>query len=159
MPLISLIAAVARNGTVGRDNAMPWHLPADLRYFKSVTSGHPVVMGRKTFDSIGRPLPNRHNIVITRQIDWQVEGITVVHSLEEALAAAGPADEIFIMGGGQIYAQALPLADRLYLTEIDADFEGDAFFPAWPREQFREQARQEQQGESFSYRHMVYERC
>ncbi len=128
---LALIAARARNGVIGLDNRMPWHLPEDLAYFKRVTLGKPVVMGRKTFESIGRPLPGRLNIVVTRNPDWQAVGVQVAHSLDAALALAAAAapEEIMLIGGAELYRQALPQADVLYLTEIDAEFAGDAFFP------------------------------
>ena len=128
---LALIAARARNGVIGLDNRMPWHLPEDLAYFKRVTLGKPVVMGRKTFESIGRPLPGRLNIVVTRNPDWQAAGVQVAHSLDAALALAAAAapEEIMLIGGAELYRQALPQADVLYLTEIDAEFAGDTFFP------------------------------
>lgn len=137
---ISMIAAMAANRVIGQGNRLPWHLPADLRYFKARTVGHTLIMGRKTYDSIGRPLPWRTMVVITRQEGWRPEGpgkdsVQVVHSLDEALAVARRGakdeaeDEVFIAGGGEIFQQALPLADRIYLTRIEADFPGDAFFP------------------------------
>ncbi len=132
---LSLIVAMSRNGVIGIDNQLPWHLPEDLKYFKSVTMGKPIIMGRKTYDSIGRPLPGRTNIVITRDPSWQAEGVSVAQTLEAALSlgqvacnAAG-ADEIMVIGGEQIYRMTLPAADRLYLTQVDAEVEGDAFFP------------------------------
>ena len=130
-PPLALIAARARNGVIGLDNRMPWYLPEDLAYFKRVTLGKPVVMGRKTFESIGRPLPGRLNIVVTRNPDWQAAGVQVAHSLDAALALAAEAvpEEIMLIGGAELYRQALPQADVLYLTEIDAEFAGDAFFP------------------------------
>ena len=144
---LSLIVAAARNHAIGLNNKMPWHLPEDLKYFKRVTLGKPVIMGRNTFESIGRPLPGRPNIVISRNADYKAEGITLVTSLDEALAAAErllPAgqDEVMVIGGAQIYAQALPLATRLYLTEVDAEPEADAFFPAFDRSQWHEEARE-----------------
>lgn len=156
--MLSLIAALARNHTVGIANRLPWHLSDDLKYFKATTSGHPIIMGRKTYDSIGRPLPGRHNIVVTRDRNWKADGVTVVHSIAEAVAAAGEVNEVFLIGGASLYAEALPLADRLYLTEIDADFDGDAFFPDWPRAQFRELRRDTRQGEDFAYSFVVYEK-
>ncbi|QNM98159.1 type 3 dihydrofolate reductase [Chitinimonas koreensis] len=156
--MLSLIAALSRNHAVGIDNKLPWHLPADLKYFKATTSGHPIIMGRKTYDSIGRPLPGRHNIVVTRNADWRADGVTVVHSIDAALAAAGDAAEVFLIGGATLYAEALPRADRLYLTEIDAEFQGDAFFPDWPRTAFREIRRERHETDTFSYSFAVYER-
>ena len=126
---ISLIVAMANHRVIGKGNALPWHLPADLRHFKATTMGHPIIMGRKTHESIGRPLPGRTNIVVTHKRDFRAEGCVVVHSLHEALQAAGEADEVFIMGGASLYEQALPLADRIYLTRIDADIDGDTYFP------------------------------
>ncbi|MEJ6773677.1 MAG: dihydrofolate reductase [Porticoccaceae bacterium] len=132
---LSLIVAVSRNGVIGLNNQLPWHLPEDLKYFKSVTMGKPIVMGRKTYDSIGRPLPGRTNIVITRDPAWHASGVEVAQSLEAALAlgkkaceAAG-AEEIMVIGGEQIYRMCIENADRLYLTQVDAEVEGDAFFP------------------------------
>lgn len=125
---VSLIAAMAANRVIGRDNQLPWRLPADLRRFKSLTMGHALVMGRKTYDSIGRPLPGRTFIVITRREGWAPEGVRIAHSLEEALREA-PGDEVFVAGGEQIFRQALPLADRLYLTRIHAEIPGDTWFP------------------------------
>lgn len=125
---VSMIAAMARNRVIGADNQMPWHLPADLKHFKAVTLGKPVIMGRKTFESIGRPLPGRLNIVISRS-GFAADGITVVSSPEQALAAAGVVDEVMIIGGGVIYDLFLEQADRLYLTFIDLDVAGDTQFP------------------------------
>ncbi|MFA9438750.1 dihydrofolate reductase [Uliginosibacterium sp. sgz301328] len=129
-PRIALIAAVADNGVIGRDNALPWRLSDDLKRFKALTLGHPIVMGRKTWDSLGRPLPGRHNIVITRQDGLQLEGATVVHSLDEALRAAGDVPQVFVIGGAQLYVAALPRANALHITEVHAAVEGDAHFPA-----------------------------
>lgn len=129
---LALIAAVAENGVIGKDNQLLWHLPADLQHFKRLTTGHTVVMGRKTYESIGKPLPNRTNVVITRQADYKAEGCIVVHSLDEALAQSAirnPHSAIFLIGGAELYAQALPQANTLYLTEVKAKPEGDAFFP------------------------------
>jgi dihydrofolate reductase len=127
---LSLIVARANNGVIGKDNQLPWRLPADLKYFKAVTMGKPIVMGRKTFESIGRPLPGRQNIVVTRNPDFISAGITVVHSVEAAIAAANEAAEIMLIGGTELYTLSLALADRIYLTAIHQDFDGDAHFPA-----------------------------
>lgn len=135
--MISLIAAVARNQVIGADNCLIWHISEDLRHFKTITSGHPVIMGRKTFESLGRPLPNRTNVVISRQTDYRAEGCIVVDSLVNALLLFPAAEEVFIIGGAQIYAQALPLADRFYLTEVGADYSGDTYFPEWDRSEWR----------------------
>ena len=132
---ISLIVAVSRNGAIGLNNQLPWYLPEDLKYFKSVTMGKPLIMGRKTFDSIGRPLPGRANIVLTRHPQWTSDGVKVVQSVEQALVAgeiaceAADVDEIMVIGGEQIYRMTIDLADRIYLTQVDTDVEGDAFFP------------------------------
>lgn len=128
--MISIIVAMDRNRLIGRGNALPWHLPADLAHFKAVTMGKPILMGRKTYESIGRPLPGRHNIVITRNADFAAPGCTVVASVDAALAAAGAVPEIMLIGGAQLYAELLPRVGRLYVTRIDAAFEGDAWFPA-----------------------------
>jgi len=131
--MISLIVAIARNGTIGHANELLWHISEDLRRFKAITTGHPVIMGRKTYQSIGRPLPGRTNVVVTRNADFRPEGCTVVDSFDKAVSMFGPDEEAFVIGGAQIYAQALPIADRLYLTEIEADYEGDTRFPDWDR--------------------------
>jgi dihydrofolate reductase len=133
---ISLVAAVARNGTIGLKGLLPWRLPADLARFKHLTLGHPVLMGRRTHESIGRPLPGRRNIVLTRDPAFAAPGCEVVHSVEVVAALAGEA-ELFIIGGASLYSAFLPLADRLYLTHIDADIPGDTFFPAVDPGQWR----------------------
>ena len=129
--MISIIVAVAQNGVIGGENKLLWHISEDLQRFKRITSGHPVIMGRKTFESLGRPLPNRTNVVITRSRDYNPEGVEVVHSLEEAVALFPPDEEIFITGGGEIYRQALPIADKFYLTVVKHDYDGDTRFPDW----------------------------
>ncbi len=131
--MISVIVAVANDNVIGGNGNLLWHIREDLQMFKRVTSGHPVVMGRKTFESIGRPLPNRTNVVITRQRDYKIEGCVVVHSLDEATEMFPPEEEIFIIGGGEIYAQAMPLAQKFYLTRVHASFDGDTRFPDWNR--------------------------
>ncbi|MEC6908637.1 type 3 dihydrofolate reductase [Photobacterium piscicola] len=128
---ISMIAAMAHQRIIGKDNSMPWHLPADFAWFKRCTLGKPIVMGRKTFESIGRPLPGRLNIVISRNPDFNAEGITVVGDMAAAQLAAANAEEMMIIGGGSIYQAYLPCVDRLYLTFIDADLDGDTQFPEW----------------------------
>jgi len=129
MAIISLLVAVAENGVIGRDNKLPWHLPADLKRFKQLSIGKPTVMGRKTWESLGRPLPGRRNIVITRNPGYQAEGAEVVHSLDEAIKISGDAEEIIIIGGGEIFQLSLPIADRIYYTHVRAVVEGDAYFP------------------------------
>ncbi|MDQ7054475.1 MAG: type 3 dihydrofolate reductase [candidate division KSB1 bacterium] len=141
-PILSIIVAIARNRVIGRGNRLPWHLPADLRHFKQTTMGHPIIMGRKTYESIGRPLPGRQNIVITRNRDYYAEGCLVVHSLQEALAAVPDAEEVFIIGGASLYREALPLADRIYLTLVDAEVEGDTVFPELDASEWREVQRE-----------------
>jgi dihydrofolate reductase len=128
MTFVTMIAAVARNGVIGAGGSMPWHLPEDLKYFKRTTLGHPLVMGRRTFDSVG-VLPGRRSIVVTRQPEWSHAGVETAHSIEEALALAGPADEVFVVGGAEIYREAMPYAARLLVTEVDQEPEGDASFP------------------------------
>ena len=128
-PAISMIVARSQNHVIGRDNQMPWRISADLQFFKRVTMGHPVIMGRKTWESIGRPLPGRRNIVVTRNQNLQLQGGEVVHSLEEALNSLAEFPRVFVIGGEQLFTQAFPLADRLYLTEIKLDIQGgDTFF-------------------------------
>ena len=127
--ILSLIAAMDNNRLIGCDNDLPWHLPADLQHFKSVTMSKPILMGRKTYDSIGRPLPGRQNIVLTRLSDVQIEGVTVVNSIEDAMKAAKNVEEVMVIGGSSIYELVLPKADRMYLSFVDGEFEGDAWFP------------------------------
>lgn len=157
---ISLIAAVAANGIIGHRNAMPWRLPEDLRRFKALTLGHPIIMGRKTYESLGRPLPGRRNIVISRRQCLDSDGCLSVGSVGEALQACPTEDgEIFVIGGAQIYAEALPLVQRLYLTEIHHDYPGDTRFPAvdWPS--WRETSRQKHQtSEGLEYDFVTYDR-
>ncbi|APZ43695.1 type 3 dihydrofolate reductase [Acidihalobacter ferrooxydans] len=139
-PVVSLIAAVARNGVIGLDNELPWRLPDELKRFKAITLGKPIVMGRKTYASIGRPLPGRENRVVSRSPGLEIEGCRVFARLEDALA--GPEDEVMVIGGAQIYAAALPLAQRLYLTAVDAEVEGDARFPEIDPKTWRELSRE-----------------
>ena len=137
-PKISIIAAVAKNRAICKDNKLLWHLPEDLKRFKRLTDGHAIVMGSKTFESLGRPLPRRTNIVIAKDLDYKADGCIIVHSLDEALTEAKKVenDEIFIIGGGSIYAQYLPVADKLYITRVDKEFEADTFFPPY-EDQFK----------------------
>lgn len=157
---MSLIVAVAANGVIGRDGDLPWRIPADLGFFKQTTMGKPIVMGRKTWDSIGRPLPGRNNIVLTRDQSFQAEGATVVADLEAALAAAGDAPEVMIIGGAQIYAIALPHAERVYLTEVHAAPEGDTRLPEFSSDEWREIAREdhEAEGETPAFSFVTLER-
>lgn len=158
---VSIIVAMAHDRVIGVDNQLPWHLPADLKYFKAVTMGKPVLMGRKTYESIGRPLPGRTNIVVTRNKEWQADGVCVAGSLEDGLRAAGRADEVMIIGGAQIYGEALVRADKLYITEVDLNVKGDAFFPAFNAEEWREVSRESHAAEANTPAHayVVYERA
>jgi dihydrofolate reductase len=127
-PRVSLIVAMTRNRTIGINNTLPWHLPADLKHFKSLTMGHHIVMGRKTYESIGRPLPGRTSVVVSRNVHYSPTGVILARSLEAAISACGDETEIFVIGGAELYRQAINLADRIYLTEIEADIQGDAHF-------------------------------
>ncbi|MFI4879297.1 MAG: dihydrofolate reductase [Steroidobacterales bacterium] len=129
---------MARNGVIGRGNAMPWHLPADLKRFKTLTLGKPILMGRRTYESIGRPLPGRDNLVLTRARDWRSQGVTVVHSVEEALQRAAAVPELAVIGGAEVYRLTLPLATRIHLTQVLADVDGDTFFPEFSLSEWRE---------------------
>jgi len=145
---ITVLAAVGANLVIGRDGDMPWHLPEDLAHFKATTMGHTLLMGRKTYDSIGRALPGRRTIVITRQPGWHAPSVEVAHSLPEALALAGPAD-VFVVGGSEVYRQALPFADQMLLTEIEQSPEGDVYFPAFEPADWHETSRDPHDGYSF----------
>lgn len=157
---LCLIAAVARNGVIGRQGGLPWRLRDDMAYFAEQTMGKPVVMGRKTYESLPakfRPLPGRRNVVVTRDASWCAEGAEVFSSLQEALAALGTGD-VMVAGGGEIYAQALPLATRILLTEIDADVEGDVVFPRMDKSGWREVSRRAHTEGDWHYDWVVYER-
>lgn len=160
-PRISVIAALARNRVIGVENRLPWRLPEDLAHFKALTLGHPVLMGRRTFESLGRPLPGRTNIVITRNAGYRRDGCVVAGSIPAAIALCADADEIFFIGGADLYAQVIPLADRLYLTEVDTEADGDAWFPAYDRDAFREISREPHtggKGDALRFDFVVYER-
>ncbi len=157
-PTVSIICAIDDEQAIGRENRLPWHIPSDLKRFKAITAGHPVIMGRKTFESIGRPLPKRLNIIITRDQQYTAEGCTVVHSLDEALEKAADRDsqEVFVIGGAEIFRQAVDYADKLYLTLVAGTHQGDTFFPdysAFSRELFRES--HEENGYSFTFVDLV----
>ncbi len=162
--MLSLIAAVARNGVIGDGKSLLWHLPEDQRHFKRHTLGHPVIMGRKTWDSLPpayRPLPGRRNVVVTRDAHWHAEGAEAAPSLEAALARTAGADKAFVIGGAEIYAQSLPHVDELLLTEIDRDYVGDTVFPAWDRDAFVELEREHRHAgapNDFDYAFVTYER-
>ena len=154
---ISLIVAASANGVIGADGELPWHLPDDFRYFKQVTMGKPIVMGRRTWESIGRPLPGRQNIVVTRQPDFEAAGATVADSPDAAVAAAEEAGELMIIGGGEIYRRFLPVADKVYLTSVDAEVEGDTHFPAlddseWALESSERHEADERHAYAFEFR-------
>ena len=159
--IVSLIAAMARNRVIGCDNGLPWHLPEDLRRFKARTSGHIVVMGRRTWESVGAPLPDRRCIVVTRDRNYHADGAEVVHSLDDALARAADEQEVFVLGGAEIYALALPRADRIYLTVVHAEPEGDTYFPEfddteWTLTEEEHHDADDRHASSFSFR--TYER-
>jgi dihydrofolate reductase len=159
--LISLIAAMDRNRLIGAENRLPWYLPADLRHFKQVTMGKPILMGRRTFASIGRALPGRHNIVVTRKRGFAAPGCTVVHSVDQGLAAAGRSPELVVIGGAAFYTQLMPSAGRMYLTLIDASFQGDTFFLAYRQEDWKEVSRSDFQPDAenpYGYSFVVLER-
>jgi dihydrofolate reductase len=164
---MSLIVAMSDNRVIGRNNAMPWHLPEDLKFFKRVTMGKPIIMGRNTYESIGKPLPGRANIVITRNPDYLVDGVHVVNSVEEAIELAGQLTapdseaEIMVIGGSQIFDLTLPIADRIYLTELHTKIQGDVFFPRFPRDQWQEIARENRPAtpeNPFTYSFLILER-
>ena len=166
--MLSLIVAKAANGCIGRDNKLPWYLPGDLKYFKQATFGKPIIMGRKTWESLKGPLPGRANIVISRQAGYVAEGAQVVPDLDaairlaESIALINGVDEVVVIGGAQIYAEALPRADVLYITEIHADVEGDAYFPDYDTALWREAGRQDFKAEGpnpYDYSFVVYQRA
>lgn len=161
-PIVTLMAAVARNGVIGDGPRLPWRLSEDMRFLKQTTIGHVVIMGRKTWDSLPprfRPLPERRNIVVTRDPAWSACGAEAVGSLEAAIGLADDADEVFVLGGAQLYALALPLAQRLLLTEIDHAFDGNTRFPCWDRQDFTELWRtHHDSGQGFAYQRALYQR-
>ncbi|MBI5918340.1 MAG: dihydrofolate reductase [Nitrosomonadales bacterium] len=147
-PSLAIVVAMAQNRTIGIDNALPWHCPEDLKHFKALTMGHHIIMGRKTFDSIGRPLPGRTTVVVSRNHELVIEGCIVAHSLEAAIAACGQDEPIFIVGGAELYAQALPLVDTLFITEMALEIEGDAHFPELNKNEWVETENRAEQQES-----------
>lgn len=159
--MISIIAAVADNGVIGRDNTLPWHLPQDLRYFKSVTMGHPVIMGRKNYEDIGKPLPGRLNIIISRDKYFVAEGCVIAHSIEEAISAAGANIEAFVIGGAQIYRLFLPFAKKMYITEVHTEAKGDIKFPDFDKTLWQPVSREDYKADSsnpYDYSFVLYER-
>lgn len=161
MTSLSIIVAMAKNRTIGINNTLPWRVPADLQHFRKLTMGHHLIMGRKTFDSIGKPLPGRTTIVLSRDRNSKIDGCIVVHSLQEAIAACASDPQIFVVGGADIYAQALDLADTLYITEIQQDVSGDAWFPEFERSEWLEVAREihsQETPEPLEYHFVEYRR-
>jgi dihydrofolate reductase len=159
-PRIYLVAAVAANGIIGANGALPWHLPEDLRHFKKLTLGHPVIMGRRTWESLRRALPGRENIVVTRTLGYEAPGAAVASSFEAALALCAGESLAFVIGGTQLFAEALPLASGLVMTEIHRDYQGDTSFPRWERSQWREAQREPHEaadGTKFDF--VLYERA
>ncbi len=155
--IVSIIAAMAENRVIGRDNKMPWNLPTDRKHFHAITRGYPVIMGRKTFESIGRPLSRRTNIVLTRQNDYRAEGAIIVHDMEAAIAACGNADEVFICGGAEVFRETMSIVQRIYLTIIHQKVEGDAYFPPIPAE-FIIVHKREVREDVMPYVQVIYER-
>lgn len=159
MSKLSLIAAVARHGVIGLNNTLPWHLPEDLKRFRALTMGHHIIMGRKTYESLNRLLPGRTTVIVTRNSNYAVEGALIAHTLAEAVELCKDDSEAFLIGGAELYKEGLELAGKLYMTEIDAEFEGDAYFPSWDCAAFHELEREShlsEKGLPFSY--VTYER-
>jgi dihydrofolate reductase len=157
--MIGLVVAVDNNNVIGKDNKLIWHLPADLKMFKELTMGAPIVMGRKTFESIGKPLPGRTTVIITRNPEYKVEGCIVALSLKEGLSMVGKEPKVYVIGGGEIFKEAMPLADKLYLTRIHHSFEGDVYFPEVDMNQWEEESRQDfepDEKNAFSYSFFCY---
>ena len=160
-PHLSILVAMAKNRTIGINNTMPWRIPEDLKHFKALTMGHHMIMGRKTFDSIGKPLPGRTTVVVTRDRNLKIEGCVMAHSLEEAIAACAGDEEIFVVGGAELYQQVLPLADTLYITEIGQDVKGDAYFPKFNRDEWQEvsrETRHQETPQALEYHFVTYRR-
>jgi dihydrofolate reductase len=158
---LSIIVAMAKNRTIGVNNTLPWRCPEDLKHFKALTMGHPMIMGRKTFDSIGKPLPGRTTVVVTRNFDMKIEGCVMAHSLQEAINACAGDEEIFIVGGAELYRQAIALMDTLYITEIQQDVEGDAHFPEFDQNAWQETSREIRSQETpqpLNYHFVTYRR-
>ena len=155
--MISIIVAMAKNRVIGKNGQLPWHLPSDLRRFKHLTMGHTLLMGRRTFESIGQPLPGRRIIVLSRDQEYQLAGCKVVSDIESGIQLASPAEELFICGGAEIYQQALPLVERIYLTELDTEIEGDTYFPELPAGEFQIMETQQLKDE-LNYRFSILQR-
>jgi len=160
-PKVSILVAMAKNRTIGINNTLPWRCPEDLKHFKALTMGHHMIMGRKTFDSIGKPLPGRTTVVVTRDRSLKIEGCLMAHSIQDALKVCAGDTEIFIVGGADIYAQSLQLADKLYITEVQQDVDGDAHFPAFDKSKWEETAREIRSQETpqpLNYHFVTYRR-
>ena len=158
---ISIIVAMAKNRVIGKNNALPWHLSPDLKHFKSLTMGHAIIMGRKTYESIGKPLPGRTSVIVTRQPGYQVPGAIVAGSVDEALQACNEYAESFVIGGAEVYRQTLEHCQRMYITELQWDFDGDAFFPEFSHDQWRETSREKHRlddGTELEYHFVVLDR-
>ncbi len=158
---LAIIVATDKAGLIGKDNDLPWKLSADLQYFRRVTMGKPIIMGRKTYESIGRPLPGRKNIIISSNKHYEAEGCDVCHSVEQAVAACGDVEEAMVMGGASLYKVFLPYANKLYLTLVDALLEGDTWFPEWDRNDWSEISRQDHPADDkneYPYSFIVYQR-
>ncbi len=158
-PKLSLIVAMAKNRTIGMNNTLPWRCPEDLKHFKALTMGHHMIMGRKTFDSIGKALPGRTTVIVTRNTELKVEGCLVAHTLAEALKLCAGDDEIFIVGGAELYAQSLPLVNTMYVTEIQQDVQGDAHFPEFDKKSWREisrEVRRQEAPQPLAYHFVTY---
>ena len=161
MSRLALIVAMAQNRTIGVNNTLPWRCPEDLKHFKALTMGHHMIMGRKTFDSIGKPLPGRTTVVVTRDKNLRIEGCLIAHSLQDAFKACAGDEEIFVVGGAELYAQALPFVDTLYITEIQQDVEGDAHFPVLDKSAWQEtsrEARTQETPQPLEYHFVTYQR-
>ncbi|MFT4414118.1 dihydrofolate reductase [Fredinandcohnia humi] len=160
--MISLLFAMDKNHLIGKDGDLPWRLPADLAYFKRVTMGHPVIMGRKTYVSIGRPLPGRENIIVTRDLNYEADGCKVIHSIEEIVKLNNERnEELFVIGGAEIFKEILPFTDRLYITEIEEEFEGDVFFPIFNKSEWKLISKEKGVRDTknpYDYTFLVYER-
>lgn len=154
MTKLSIIVAVAKNGVIGINNTLPWHLPEDLKRFRALTMGHHIIMGRKTYDSLGRLLPGRTTVIVTRNTDYKVEGALIAHSLQDAIALCKADDEVFLIGGAELYQEGLKLSSKLYITEITLNVEGDAYFPEYSSDEWQESSREahvSEQGLAFNY--------
>ena len=159
MACLSIIVATAKNRVIGVNNTLPWHLPEDLKRFRALTTGHHIIMGRKTYDSLGRLLPGRTTVIVTRNQAYKVEGAIVVHSLEDAIVACGDDQEVFLIGGAELYQDGLKLANKLYITEIDAEYEGDAFFPEFDLSEWNEAAAESYISvNGLGFRYLTYQR-